>query len=77
MLFPENIGAHLSIHEISLYQGELYTFVANKKGRGKRGSLVASIKGTRANDIVHVLEKMPFESRQTVTEVTLDMAKNM
>ena len=67
----------MSIDEVSLSQGELYTFVTNKEGRGKRGSLVASIKGTRANDIVYVLDKIPIESRKTVTEVTLDMAKNM
>lgn len=67
----------MSIDEVSLSQGELYTFVTNKEGRGKRGSLVASIKGTRANAIVYVLDKIPIESRKTVREVTLDMAKNM
>jgi transposase len=46
MLFPENIGPNLSIDEVSLLQGELYTFITNKNGRGKKGSLVASIKGT-------------------------------
>jgi len=29
MLFPENIGEYLSIDEVSLSQGELYTFVTN------------------------------------------------
>ena len=77
MLFPENIGEHLSIDEVSLSQGELYTFVTNKKGKGKKGTLVASIKGTRAVDIIYVLEKLSIESRKIVKEVTLDMAKNM
>ena len=77
MLFPENLGEFLSIDEVSLSQGELYTFITNKKGRGKKGSLVASIKGTRAKDIIEVLEMMPLESRKNVKEVTLDMAKNM
>jgi transposase len=77
MLFPENIGEYLSIDEVSLSQGELYTFITNKKGRGKKGSLVASIKGTRSADIIHVLENLTLESRKTVKEVTLDMAKNM
>ena len=58
-------------------QGELYTFVTNKQGKGKQGSLVAVIRGTRAKDIVRVLEKIPLRLRQTVKEVTLDMAKNM
>lgn len=77
MLFPENIGEYLSIDEVSLSQGELYTFVTNKNGRGKKGTLVASIKGTLASEIILVLEKLPLEIRKTVKEVTLDMAKNM
>jgi len=77
MLFPENMGEYLSIDEVSLSQGELYTFVTNKNGRGKKGSLVASIKGTLSKDIIHVLEKLPLSERKKVIEVTLDMAKNM
>lgn len=77
MLFSENIGQYLSIDEVSLSHGELYTFVTNKNGRGKKGSLVASIKGTLAGDIIRVLEKLPLETRKKVKEVTLDMAKNM
>jgi transposase len=77
MLFPENIGPNLSIDEVSLSQGELYTFITNKNGKGKKGSLVASIKGTLSKDIVSVLEKIPLAVRKTVKEVTLDMARNM
>jgi transposase len=77
MLFPSNIGEYLSIDELSVSQGELYTFVTNKKGKGKRGTLVALIKGTLTKDIVAVLEKLPLELRKTVKEVTLDMANNM
>lgn len=77
MIFPENIGEYLSIDELSLSKGELYTFVTNKKGRGKKGSLVASIKGTLSKDIINVLEKLPLSYRKKVKEVTLDMAKNM
>ena len=38
MVFPENIGEYLSIDEVSLLKGELYTFVTNKAGKGKKGS---------------------------------------
>src|SRR5690606_20336345 len=58
-------------------QGEPYTFITNKNGKGKKGSLVASIKGTLASDMINVLEKIPLESRKKVKEITLDMAKNM
>ena len=77
MIFPENIGEYLSIDEVSLSQGELYTFVTNKQGKGKKGTLVASIKGTLSNDISSVVNLIPLEQRKTVKEVTLDMAKNM
>ena len=77
MLFPDNIGEYLSIDEVSLSQGELYTFVTNKNGKGKKSTLVASIRGTLSKDIIQVLEKLPMELRQEVKEVTLDMAKNM
>jgi transposase len=77
MLFPENLGEYLSIDEVSLSQGELYTFITNKSGRGKKGSLLASIKGTRSSDIIFALEQLTLASRRTVKEVTLDMAKNM
>jgi len=77
LLFPENVGEFMSIDEVSLSKGELYTFVTNKKGKGKQGTLVASIKGTLTKDIVNVLQKLPIELRETVKEVTLDMANNM
>jgi hypothetical protein len=36
LIYPENIGEHLSIDELSLSKGELYTFVTNKNGKGKK-----------------------------------------
>ena len=77
MLFPNNISDYLSIDEVSLSKGELYTFVTNKKGKSKQGTMIASIKGTRSEDIINVLEKLPLASRNQVKEITLDMAKNM
>ena len=77
MIFIENIGEYLSLDEVALSQGELYTFLTNKNGKGKKGSLVAVIKGTLSKDIIAVLEKLPLELRMKVKEVTIDMAKNM
>jgi transposase len=77
LIFPENLGEYLSIDEVALSQGELYTFVTNKNGKGKKGSLVAVIKGTLSKDIIAVLEMLPLEARNKVKEITLDMAKNM
>ena len=77
MIYPQNVGEYLSIDEVSLSQGELYTFITNKAGKGKQGSLVASIKGTLAKDIIAVLMKLSEDKRLSVKEVTLDMARNM
>ena len=77
LLFPENIGDYLSIDEVSLSQGELYTFITNKAGKGKKGTLVASIKGTASKEIIEAASKLNVNKRLEVKEVTLDMAKNM
>ena len=77
LIYPENIGENLSIDEVSLSKGELYTFVTNKSGKGKKRTLVASIKGTKSQDIIDVLQKIPLEKRKLVKTITQDMANNM
>ena len=77
MIYPQNIGENLGIDELSLSKGELYTFVTNKNGRGKKKTLVAIIKGTKSQDIISVLNKISLEKRKQVKEITLDMANNM
>jgi transposase len=77
LIYPQNIGENLSIDELSLSRGEIYTFVTNKNGRGKKKTLVAVIKGTKSQDIIDVLDKIPLEKRKSVKEITLDMANNM
>lgn len=77
ILFQHNIGEHLSIDETSFSNGELYTIVSSKSAKGKKGTLVATIKGTKAEDIIAVLERIPIRTRNKVKEVTMDMAPNM
>lgn len=77
LLFPKNIGAYLSIDETSMSQGELYTIITNKSAKGKKGSIVAMISGTKADTVIEVLHKIPKEKRDAVTEITLDMANSM
>tara|TARA_R110001592_G_scaffold8105_2_gene44923 strand:+ start:567586 stop:568083 length:498 start_codon:yes stop_codon:yes gene_type:complete len=77
ILFPENTGTHLSIDETALSQGELYTVVTNKAAKGKKGSLVAMIKGTNSEDVKAILRQLPEGKRNSVIEVTLDMAASM
>lgn len=77
LLYPENTGQYLSIDETSLSNGELYTIVTNKAAKGRKGSLVAMVKGTQAGSIIEVLKRIPKRKRSKVREVTLDMAANM
>lgn len=77
MLYSENTGIHLSIDETALSNGELYTIVTNKSAKGKKGALVAMVKGTKAEEVIEVLRKIPKRLRDKVREVTLDMAANM
>jgi transposase len=57
--------------------GELYTIVTNKKAKGGKGSLVAVVAGTKSADVITVLQKIPIEKREDVSEVTLDMSNSM
>jgi transposase len=77
LIFPENIGKRLSIDETSLSNGELYTIVTNKAGKGRKGTIVAMVAGTKAETVIAILEKIPLKLRNSVTEITLDMAANM
>jgi transposase len=77
MLFVKNVSPRLSIDETALSNGELYTIVTNKEARGRKGAIVAMIKGTVAEDIITVLKKIPERVRKKVQEVTMDMAANM
>ncbi len=71
------MGKYLSIDEVALSQGELYTVVTNKKAKGKAGAIVAIIAGTKADVVISHLMKIPLNKRRQVEEITLDMAPNM
>ncbi len=77
MLFEDNIGSSLSIDETALSNGELYTIVTNKEAKGGKKAIVSMLKGTQAEQIIAVLERIPVRKRNKVKEVTMDMAANM
>ena len=58
-------------------QGELYTIVTNKKFKGKKGSLVAIVAGTKADQVIEHISKIDYKKRNCVKEITLDMANSM
>lgn len=77
LIFPENIGPNLSLDETCLSHGELYTILTNKSAKGKKGSLVAILKGTQSESIAPLLERIPLYLRKRVQEITLDLAGSM
>lgn len=63
--------------ETSLSKGELYTVITNKEAKGKKGALVAMIKGTVSANVTQVLKKIAEKKRQEVKEITIDLAPTM
>lgn len=76
-MFEKNIGSHLSLDEVSVSKGELYTILTNKSAKGGKGSIVAIVKGTKTDDIVKVFERILPIKRQRVLEVTMDFCPSM
>ena len=77
MLFDENLGESLCIDETCLSSGDVYKFLTNKAGKGGRGTLVAVVRGTKAEDVIRVLEKIDLSKRKIVKEITLDLSSSM
>ena len=77
LLFEDNVGERLGVDETSISNGELYTILTNKAGKGGKGSLVAMVEGTKADDISSVFNKIPLSRRLEVKEVTLDFSPSM
>lgn len=77
LIFPENIGTHISIDETSLSNGELYTIITNKAAKGGKGCLIAIVEGVSSEKIIEVLERIPQSVLDLVEEVTLDLSESM
>jgi transposase len=77
LLFENNLGSNLSIDEVAVTKGELYTTLTNKTAKGGKGSLVAMVADIKSSDIIDVLTKIPEKKRKIVREVTLDMSNAM
>lgn len=77
LVFPENIGDDLSLDEVEVSGGELYTVLTNKEQHGKRGCLVAIVQGTKVEIVSAAINRIPLRQRRTVQTVTRDLAETM
>ena len=76
ILLPQNSGREHGIDETSL-QGELYTIVHNKDAHGRKGAIVAVVKGTNPADVLRVLMQLPADKRDAVESITMDLSDCM
>lgn len=51
--------------------------MSNKEAHGRKGCLVAIVKGTKAKEVTSILKKIPEPVRLLVEEVTLDFSDSM
>lgn len=77
LLYAHNITSHMAIDEVSLSQGELYTILSSRDRLGRSGKVAAVIRGTKSEELIKVLSKLPESLRESVKEVTLDMSMSM
>ena len=77
VIFKENIGRRISMDETCLSQGELYTIITNKDAKGKKGALIAMIKGTNSDVVSKCLKKIAVYLRLRVKEITIDLSPSM
>ena len=64
ILYPENCLSQLSLDEVALSQGELYTVLTSKQAKGRKGSIVAIIKGTKSDETIDKILKPKFRNRK-------------
>jgi hypothetical protein len=56
ILLEKNMGPRLSIDETSL-QEDLFTILSNKDGHGRRGTVIAAVRGTKASKEIRLRSK--------------------
>jgi transposase len=77
LVYAWNFWPRMSIDEVALSKGELYTVITNKEKKGQKWSLAAIIKGTKNEVVTKALKQVPFTTRLGVKEMTLDLANSM
>lgn len=76
MLIAKNLGRDCSIDETKIGD-EVYTILSNKDGHGRRGTIIAVVRGTKASVVSKYLKMIPLSEREKVEEVTMDFCDSM
>ena len=67
----------MSIDEVAISRGELYTVLTNRDRHGREQCLAAIVAGTKSETVIQALETIPEEKLESVEEVTLDLSDSM
>jgi transposase len=76
-VFEHNLGSDLSLDETCLSNGEVYTVLTNKAGHGRKGSLVAMVRGVASVTVISAFKRMSHAMRLKVKTVTTDLSSAM
>lgn len=72
----ENIGERCSIDETQLCEN-VYTIFSNKDGHGRKGSVIAIIRGSKADTVSRIIRQIPAGDLARVKEITMDFSDSM
>lgn len=63
--------------ETCLSNGDVYTILTNKAAKGRKGALVAMIRGVATDVVSEILRRIPHRKRLVVQTVTTDLSSAM
>lgn len=71
------MGENLSLDETCLSNGDVYTILTNKAAKGRKGALVAMVRGVATDTVSSILCRLPHKGRLSVKTVTTDLSSAM
>lgn len=77
IVFEDNLGKDLSLDETCLSNGEVYTVLTNKAAHGKKGSLVAMVRGVASETVIKAFNRLSHRKRLQVKTITTDLSAAM
>ncbi|MGL5732147.1 MAG: ISL3 family transposase [Bacteroidales bacterium] len=77
LLFSENLGDNLSLDETCLSNGDVYTILTNKAAHGRKGAIVAIVKGVSLDIVSAIFKSLPHKGRIQVKTITTDLSSAM
>ena len=77
MLFPDNLGDNLSLDETCLSNGDVYTILTNKSAHGRKGAIVAMVRGVSSDAVSAIFKRLPHKDRVSVKTITTDLSSAM